>query len=450
MQVQEPPGTSKPKWLRKLERESWQAELIISGLAIIGSLQLPGLLDAAERYTLLNYDRDTLFICYIVFIYWKIFVNGVIILFLFHFVVRALWIGLVGLNSVFPGGFSPNQRYSQHFQDNLRAEYGDIDGFITRLDRLGSGVFGVGFGIFGIFFNLGLIGVLVIVFHGWLVGRGVAPGRIMIGLLCFLIPLITVSFISMMLHTKRFRDGRIARRFLWPVTKTISSISYPLGGRYIVTANNLITSYYIDRKGLPIYFVVGMAILIFFGMATAIRDPNIVFFIDKVYHRMAEDSTRLVDHYPTGEEFEGIYYRPLIEVGGPPGGEGLSVWVPLPERETIIMLADCSQPEVSATTDRGEARQLRRLRVVACAREYLYVALNGAALTEFDVKRQDVVNEAGEQFGVRINLPRVDLRDGENMLEVTTSYPHQDTGAPRRSFTPFYHRPRELLKDANR
>lgn len=28
----------KPKWLRALESQSWQAELVISGLAIFGSL----------------------------------------------------------------------------------------------------------------------------------------------------------------------------------------------------------------------------------------------------------------------------------------------------------------------------------------------------------------------------------------------------------------------------
>ena len=36
---------NKPDWLVNLEQESWQAELIISGLAILGALQLPGLID---------------------------------------------------------------------------------------------------------------------------------------------------------------------------------------------------------------------------------------------------------------------------------------------------------------------------------------------------------------------------------------------------------------------
>ena len=34
----------KPKWLRILEQQSWQAELLISGIAIVGALQLPELI----------------------------------------------------------------------------------------------------------------------------------------------------------------------------------------------------------------------------------------------------------------------------------------------------------------------------------------------------------------------------------------------------------------------
>ena len=434
--MQELTTNSKPKWLRKLERESWQAELIISGLAIIGSLQLPGLLDLAERYALLNYDRDTLFICYIAFIYWKIFVSGVIVLFIFHFVFRALWIGLVGLNSVYPGGFHPNKRYAEHFQEKLRREYGDIDGFIRRLDRLGSGVFGVGFGFSGVFLNFGLLGVVAIIVHRLLIGQGVDPGMISLGMLCLLVPLFTVSVLTMTLHSQRFRHGRIAKKFLWPVTKIVSKITYPLAGRYIITANNLVTSYYIDRKGLLVYFIAGILIITGVGVAASLADPNISFFIDKVYHRMGDDETRLTAIYPGGEDYNGIYYKPSL-FERPTTGNPVAFWVPLPEREYHIMMTDCSQPEIGDTTS-TVARELRRSRTLSCAREYIEVILNGLEVTNPELSRQYLVNQAGEQFGVNIYLADPTLRRGRNLLEVSTQYPHPETGEPRRTLTPFY------------
>ena len=48
----------KPKWLRALETQSLQAELVISGLAIFGSLQLPSLLNNLVDYCLFNFQKN--------------------------------------------------------------------------------------------------------------------------------------------------------------------------------------------------------------------------------------------------------------------------------------------------------------------------------------------------------------------------------------------------------
>ena len=133
----EKPKPQKPKWLRKLERERWQAELIISGAALLGSLQLPGILEQFQHYLLLNYERASLQLWFFATSYWALFVYGLVLLFVLHFVVRALWIGLEGLNSVYPNGIGETNLSSEDYQQKMKAEYGDIDGFINRLDRMG-------------------------------------------------------------------------------------------------------------------------------------------------------------------------------------------------------------------------------------------------------------------------------------------------------------------------
>ena len=166
--------TPKPKWLRRLERESWQAELIISGAAIFGTLQLPYILEQSQYYLLLNYDRSALKLWFFATSYWALFVYGLIILFIFHFAVRAIWIGLVGLNSIYPEGIVENNLTSKDFQEKIQKEYGDIDGFIAQLDRLASGLFGTGFAFAGIFLNLGLIVSISILLLTWLQGQGLS------------------------------------------------------------------------------------------------------------------------------------------------------------------------------------------------------------------------------------------------------------------------------------
>ena len=434
---------AKPKWLRKLERESWQAELIISGLAIIGSLQLPGLLDRVETYCLLHLDRDTLFICYIAALYWRILFSGLIVLFVFHFIVRALWIGLVGLNSVYPGGFRPNERFSEHFQENLRREYGDVDGLIAQLDRLGSGLFGIGFGIAGVFFNFGLLGSIVVVLHAWLIGRGVEPDRLLLYFALLFAPVLLASLVAMALHTKRLRDTAFARRYLWPLSKWQSRFTYPTARRYIVTSLNIVTSYYADSKAFVWYFLLGMLAMIGLGMSTSVNSPNIRFFIDAVYHRMANDSSLVTPDFVEGSDYRNIYYRPVLPRPEDVTPAALSLWVPLPEREYRFMDRNCSEAEVTRgeEEDRTTFRSRQRARTLRCAEAYFTVTVNGRTVEPIAYKREYKENEAGEQFGLRVYLENLALHGGLNVLGVTARYPHEDNGAPREAYSLLHYRP---------
>ena len=429
----------KPKWLSKLERESWQAELIISGAAIIGSLQLPGLIDRMEIYFLLNYDRDSLWISYVASIYWRVLANSLIVTFIFHFIVRALWIGLVGLNSVFPGGFQANERYSRHYQERLRAEYGDVDGFIQRLDRLGSGIFGVAFSAAGMFFNLGIVGLVLVLLHSWLISLGLNSSQVLVGLGIFIIPVFLLSVIIMISHNKRFQDTAIAKRFQWPVSLAVSRLTYPVGRRYITTAANLVSSFYADRKAFNFSYLIGLAVIMIVVMLSLLMNEKTPLFVDDYYHRVAKDSLLLTTEYTGDDTYDGIYVRPLLADGGAPTADGMTVWIPLPERELVFLEAGCSLPEVSDTLSRAEERMLRRRWLVACGKEYISLSLNGQSIGEFDLERQYMANGSGEQYGMRAFIPDPPLREGKNLLLVTTQYPQEDTGEPRMAYLPFYH-----------
>ncbi|WP_420460285.1 hypothetical protein [Neolewinella sp.] len=393
-----------------------------------------------EEYCLLNYDRHTLFICYIAATYWRILVAGLIVLFIFHFIVRALWIGLVGLNSVYPGGFRPNERFSPHFQQKLREEYGDVDGFISRLDRLGSGLFGIGFGIAGVFLNFGLLGVVFVLLHGWLMGRGMSPDNLLLYIALLLSPLLLLSLFTMVLHTKRYRESAFARRYLWPLSNWQSRFTYPMARRYITTSLNIVTSYYADSKAFAWYFLLGMVAMVGLGIASSLGTNNIRFFIDPVYHRMANDSTRVVPEFVEGSGYGGIYYRPVLPKPEDISGQVLEVWVPLPARELVELDARCAIKAV----ERGELERtaydnLRRQRTLDCAKEYMSIQVNGKVLQDYRLVREYKNNAAGSQFGVRAFLEQVRLKDGLNVLGVATNYPHEDSGARRETYTVFYH-----------
>ncbi|HFA49639.1 MAG TPA: hypothetical protein ENJ95_11565, partial [Bacteroidetes bacterium] len=132
----------KPKWLRRLERESWQAELIVSGIAIFGSLQLPGLIENMAGECISFFSQDAYTGLYFFFLYLLFSANFLIVFLIVHFVTRALWIGLIGLNSVFPEGIKKeNKTYAPHFMERLIADFPKDIRYIERLDHFCSVIF---------------------------------------------------------------------------------------------------------------------------------------------------------------------------------------------------------------------------------------------------------------------------------------------------------------------
>lgn len=137
--------------LRELTTQSWNLELVISGLALFAVLQLPQVLDELFGYIRYNMLAQTeglpgLFPvlalsmmkagCYVLFA-----------AFLTNFVMRAFWVGLVGLLAVYPKGIDYHKIpfTTPYAQDRIKKDLGSLQGYILRLDRHCNIVFAVAF-----------------------------------------------------------------------------------------------------------------------------------------------------------------------------------------------------------------------------------------------------------------------------------------------------------------
>lgn len=429
----------KPKWLRKLERESWQAELIISGAALLGSLQLPGVLEKFQHYLLLNYERASLQLWFFATSYWALFVYGLILLFVFHFIVRALWIGLVGLNSVYPDGIVETNLSSKDYQQKMQAEYGDIDRFIDRLDRLASGMFGTGFTFIGLFFNLGLFMSVAILLLTFLQSMGLPDfWAWLIGLSPVALVLI-LSVFSMVLNLPKFRERPWVKRYHFPLAKFMTSLIYPVNTRYTATGLMLLSSQSAPKeksfmailKGFGAMIAGSLLIGILLGVSDGIKPQ----FVDHKYHRMGDDETGIDLSNYADSDYEGILYEPMLSALYPTADGPLWVWVPLPERELSIMLESCSLPDLVDDLPRPEERKAERKRLVACAGEYVELYLDNQALDLPTAQREYRNTEAAnEQFGVRFDLSTYSPTPGSHALKVVTHYPLEtDTGEELRT-----------------
>ena len=148
------------EWLEKLQQESWQLELLISGFALFGIFAAKPLILDLQIYIELNSD-GTLYsvLSQLNAILWfgrLIFLINL----LTHVILRGLWIGAIGLRYVSGDIDYKKLNYSQSFTNFLKKGIGSYDDYIEKLEKICSVLFAYTFLLFLLFFSL----VLFLVF----------------------------------------------------------------------------------------------------------------------------------------------------------------------------------------------------------------------------------------------------------------------------------------------
>lgn len=252
------------QWLEKLQQESWQLELIISGFALFGIYSSkPMLIDLQEFAQ--NSQSNTFFngLHFILEVGWRIFFINLLV----HVVLRSLWIGAIGLRYVSGEIEFDDLNYSETFTDFLQKKVGDYDDFIENLEKICSVIFAYTFLLFLLFvslmfFFLGLTFPFLVV--DWLeldVDNDTLGGLIT---MCWMLPfflfglLVFVDFITTGV-IKRIKDKTVSS-FYMPIYRFYSFVT--LSFLYRPLLYNFIDEKYTRRL---FYFSVPYILIIAFG-----------------------------------------------------------------------------------------------------------------------------------------------------------------------------------------
>jgi len=144
----------KPKWLENIQNNSWEPELFISGGIVFSLLQIPDLL---YIWGILLLQQSGYFESLIIARILTIAVNGLIVGFILHLIIRGFWVASVCLSYVFPKGIQQEklEDYQPVFQNKLKKIANTVD-FVVLLETLSSLVFALSF-----LFVLVLLGIFV-------------------------------------------------------------------------------------------------------------------------------------------------------------------------------------------------------------------------------------------------------------------------------------------------
>ena len=145
---------------------TWEVELLISGVAVFAMLQLPGWLDDRVFALLPRLGADWADPALMIYIYAKSATLILAMTFALHLLLRAHWIALVGMHSIYPEGIRWDRLRMGPIQRDLerRRALAPADA-IERADNRATTVFAI-----GVMLATVLLWVSVIVFATYLVG----------------------------------------------------------------------------------------------------------------------------------------------------------------------------------------------------------------------------------------------------------------------------------------
>jgi hypothetical protein len=152
------------EWLDKLQQESWQLELLISGFAIFAIYEVRTIFTDIHFFVSNQltgtYSFVGVIILYLLKTGWLIFFINLII----HVLLRGLWIGAIGLRYVSEDINIDGLGYSEIFARHLNKKVGRYDNFIERLERICSVLFAFTFLLFLLFLSLVMFFLQIVVF----------------------------------------------------------------------------------------------------------------------------------------------------------------------------------------------------------------------------------------------------------------------------------------------
>ncbi|MFP2995919.1 hypothetical protein ABN763_08410 [Spongiivirga sp. MCCC 1A20706] len=163
--------TSFKKLLEKLQEESWQLELIISGFAIFGLFTALDPISIA-RTEALNVENPAGYITLTI-----VLISCYILLFnlLLHVILRGLWIGALGLRYVSGDIDYDALNYSPKFTKYLQKKIGSFDRYIGTLENYCSVIFAISFLLIFYIFSVTLIILSIFLVANYIIGNDDLP-----------------------------------------------------------------------------------------------------------------------------------------------------------------------------------------------------------------------------------------------------------------------------------
>jgi hypothetical protein len=379
-------------WLKYVSEQSWEPELLISGLAIYASLNLPGVFTYAYEYYKFNLQTGSgIFDDVLPLLVYGMLITSSYILaaaFITHFVIRAFWVGFIGLISVFEDGVRyENLPYSDLFNEKMKSELGDSNSMAARLDNISSLVYSIAFTLVLIMVAVSIIYMVFFLLYNGLklfidqatfdAYAGVVYGAVVVIMMAYAAALLV-------LNMKRFRSqpkyARMHLNLSFRANKIILPLVYrPLQFIQLTFLSNVSPARFSAYYGVLV--VCFFAVFTFVSLKLAAPD----FFDTRDFYATRASASHIETHEYSSNLREGDFIHSAALESDVISSDMMQLFIPYPKQLDEIFSRSCSRPELSDELSKYEKRPLINEHRINCAEQHFSFALNDSVTAKTDL-----------------------------------------------------------------
>lgn len=397
-------------WLQRLKDESWEAELIISTVAIFGTIQMFKFVAWTVDWFINVLAPSQYLLGYWVSLMGLMAISILTTMFVIHFLMRAYWVGLVGLNSVFPDYSLEDSAYSEIYTSKMLSILPKLKDTIPKVDDLCSVIFSAAFFLFfmyGYFAIISMVLLLVYINFGDYI-PSIVPTILNWIILGFSFLIMGVSIIA---NVKRFKKNKAIQTFYFNLVNWGSLIMMGPLYKLIMQISMSFATNYKKKKSL-IGIIVAFLVFGLLVTMTQISNTNIPYLIRT---EIVYNESKLYNHfYRSNYEGDDFLLGPQIdsEVMNEPL---VRLFIPIYSYESKIASKMYGKVEKDETLSEKEVNVKKRKDFIERYTKYHSIKIDG---NEIPISFKRYTHPDSKQFGVLAFIDIDGYSKGEHSLTI--------------------------------
>lgn len=425
----------------EIHRRTWEMELLISGGVLLALLQLPDALRASIGMLETHFSYGQQYTAFFAYTYSVMIARVLILAFVLHLATRAYWIGLIGLETVYPNGIDYDALPDGPVTQRTIRDMPTLTQLIWRTNRLSSAIFSFAF-LLVFFFVLStamaaVVGVLTLLLSQLFFQGGAIQPIFFTLLILASLPPTLAAHLDKSYKRRGMEPPESVRRWLEPFVRTHSRLTQ---SQFFMPIYYVFVSNLRRKRAYPLLVATFLGIFVyhFAGMIASRTDRSLVHGYEFLPPRPGERmmTARYYDDQRSGPAYRHAHI-PSIQsdvVEGP----YLRLFLPYaPAEDNETLEANCSHFEPWPWSPK-RPRELTDPALVEGAIECLEglyrLELDGRSI---ELESPDLYRrpESGAH-GLVSYLPTDELEPGRHVLLVEEVDVGRET--PHRHFIPFW------------